>query len=271
MAKWLPDDRRAVLALAGEAPADFLQGLVTADMRRLAPGRAVYGALLTPQGKFLFDFVAVAGAEGAVLLDVAADRAAEVERRLVLYRLRRRIAIGPTPLRVTLAWDGAEPPAGLLAVPDPRDPALGLRLYAEAPVPVPGAEPADRAAYDALRVRLGIPEAGAELLPEETYILEAGFERLGGVDFRKGCYVGQEVTARMKHRAELRRGLVRVRVEGAAPPPGTPVMAGDRPAGLMGSAVGGEGLALLRLDRLAGPLTAGAARLRPAEPAPPAG
>ena len=115
----------------------------------------------------------------------------------------------------------------------------------------------------ARRIALGVPESGAELLPDDSYILEMGFERLNGVDFRKGCYVGQEVTARMKHKTDLRKGLVRVRVEGEAPPPGTEIRAGDKPAGTLHSAAGGQGLAYLRFDRATGELVAGEARIVP--------
>lgn len=145
-------------------------------------------------------------------------------------------------------------------MPDPRDEALGWRLYGpdpEALLTVAGAAQAGRAAWDALRVRLGIPETGVELVPEESFVLEAGFERLAGVDFRKGCYVGQEITARMKHKTELRKRVVRVAVEGAAPP-GTPIVTAEgKPAGTLFTQAGGEALAHLRLDRATGPLTAG--------------
>lgn len=259
------DESRAVLRIGGADARGFLQDLVTNDLRRLAPGTAVYAALLTPQGKYLADFVLVAEGED-ILLDVASPLAEGLAGRLGLYRLRRQVTIGPAGRRVLLVQGGAGAvPQGVAGAADPRHPALGLRLYlspgADPAVLLPGAVAEDAAARAALRVALGIPETLADLEPGETFILEAGFERLNGVDFRKGCYVGQEVTARMKHKAELRRGLVRVRVEGEAPPPGTPVMSGDREAGRLGSVAGGEGLALLRLDRAEGPLTAGAARL----------
>ncbi|HEU0222953.1 MAG TPA: folate-binding protein [Paracoccaceae bacterium] len=269
MLRTLIDDGRAVLRLEGRDHRDFLQDLVTNDLRRLAPGAPLYAALLSPQGKYLFDFILVA-AEGGILLDLARDRAEALAERLALYRLRREVMITPTALRVVLAWgDGADsvPTAddGVIAVPDPRDPALGLRLYAADPeaalVFLPPSAPASRAEWDALRIAHGIPESGIELVPGESYILEAGFERLHGVDFRKGCYVGQEVTARMRHKATLRRGLVRVRVAGDPPPPGTPILAEGRPAGTLFSTMDGQGLALLRLDRSEGALRAGDAAI----------
>ncbi|MGF1445244.1 MAG: folate-binding protein, partial [Pikeienuella sp.] len=153
-------------------------------------------------------------------------------------------------------------------VADPRTPSLGWRIYGADPgaaLAARGAAAASRGAYDRLRVALEIPDSGVELVPEESYILEAGFERLNGVDFRKGCYVGQEVTARMKHKARLKKGLVRVHVDGAAPA-GTPVLTADgKPAGTLFTQAAGSGLAQLRLDRAGGELVAGDARVRLAD------
>jgi folate-binding protein YgfZ len=250
------DDRRAVLRIEGADARDWLQGLVTNDVRRLAPGAPLYAALLTPQGKYLFDFILVEGPDGAIWLDVAADRAAALAQRLGMYRLRRAVTVAPTDLRVALAW-GARPETGAVVVADPRDARLGWRLYGSDPAA--GLTPATRADYDALRVRLAVPDSGVELVPDDSYILEAGLDRLNGVDFRKGCYVGQEVTARMRHKTELRKGLVRVRVQGEAPP-GTPVTTADgRAAGTLFTVADGHGLAHLRFDRMDGPLTAGPA------------
>ena len=266
----LVDDGRAVLRLGGLDARDWLQGLVSNDVRRLARDHAVYAALLTPQGKYLFDFFLVEGADGAILLDVAASRAAALMQRLSLYRLRRDVQIADVSAQtqVALVWraqTGQAPLAapGALVVADPRDAALGWRLYAQdaaAALALAGAEVAPRDAYDALRVAVAAPESGVELIPDDSYILEAGFERLNGVDFRKGCYVGQEVTARMRHKTDLRKGLLRVRVEGAAPPPGTPVTTADgKPAGALFTVIDGAGLAHLRFDRAAGRLSAGGA------------
>jgi len=266
----LVDDGRAVLRLGGLDARDWLQGLVSNDVRRLARDHAVYAALLTPQGKYLFDFFLVEGADGAILLDVAASRAAALMQRLSLYRLRRDVQIADVSAQtqVALVWraqTGQAPLAapGALVVADPRDAALGWRLYAQdaaAALALAGAEAAPRDAYDALRVAVAAPESGVELIPDDSYILEAGFERLNGVDFRKGCYVGQEVTARMRHKTDLRKGLLRVRVEGAAPPPGTPVTTADgKPAGALFTVIDGAGLAHLRFDRAAGRLSAGGA------------
>lgn len=241
---------RAVIRLTGPDRVDFLQGLVTNDVRRLAAG-PVYAALLSPQGKYLADFLLVAEGDDAILIDVKADLAEALLRRLGMYRLRAKVGLDRTALHVHRGLG----PAPADAVADPRHPALGWRAYRE----TAGAAPAID--WDAIRVEHAIPETGVELLPEETFILEAGFERLNGVDFRKGCYVGQEVTARMKHKTELRKGLARVFVEGAAPV-GTELMAGDRPAGTLFTQSGGAGLAHLRFDRAEGGMTAGTARVR---------
>ena len=261
------EDRRALLRVEGPEARDWLQGLVSNDVTRLAPGRAVYAAMLSPQGKYLFDFVLVADGD-AVLLDAPADRMAALRQKLALYKLRRKVTLADEPRGAALIWGGDAPqaPDGALIVPDPRDPALGWRLYATDPgaaLAALGAAPVDRAAHDALRVACAVPESGVELIPDDTYILEAVFERLNGVDFRKGCYVGQEVTARMRHKTTLRKGLVRVAVEGEAPPPGAPLVTEDgKEAGTLHTVVGGAGLANLRFDRANGPLTAGRAIVR---------
>lgn len=236
---------RRIVTIAGADALSFLQGLVTNDVLPLARGPGiVWAAMLTPQGKYLADFMVVNTGE-ALLLDLPEGVADATLRRLSMYRLRADVQIAPSPLSVTRGIGPA--PAG--ALPDPRHPALGWRLYA----PDPGPEvPID---WDALRVQHLIPEAGTDLIPDDSYILEHGFERLHGVDFRKGCYVGQEVTARMKHKTELRKGLVRVAVSGDAAP-GTPILADGREVGRLGTRAGDHALAWLRLDRAEGVMTA---------------
>lgn len=261
---------RACLAMEGADAAAVLQGVVTNDVSAVPPDRAVYAALLTPQGKYLFDFFVSLRPGGGYRIEVAADRAEALAKRLSMYALRRDARVSPEPgIGVLLAFgEGAPPPApeGAVALPDPRDPRLGLRILCHDPAAALAAMGLAHATEEdlaALRIALGVPETGVELVPEETFILEAGFERLHGVDFRKGCYVGQEVTARMKHKAELRKGLVRVAVEGAAEP-GTPVVTAEgKPAGTLYSQARGMGLAHLRFDRTGGPLTAGEARVLP--------
>ncbi len=242
---------RAVLRVGGPGARAFLQGLVTNDLDRLDAG-AVYAALLTPQGKYLFDFFLIAD-RADVLIDVKADRAAALAQRLAIYRLRAPVTIILADLPVMLGLGPA--PDAPLVVADPRHPALGWRAYGDPPA----VEPLAAETLTALRIEHGAPETGVELIPEESYILEMGFARLNGVDFRKGCYVGQEVTARMKHKTELRKGLARVNVAGQAPPPGTEIRAGDRAIGALYTAVAGRGLAYLRLDRSTGEMRAGEA------------
>jgi tRNA-modifying protein YgfZ len=238
---------RTVLAITGADREHFLQGLITNDVSR-ARGGIIYAALLTAQGKFVVDFF-VLGEADRLLIDVATPFAQMLAQRLGLYRLRADVQITPTPLIVSRGT--GKPPEGALS--DPRYPALGWRLYGDVAAD-------DHTDWDLLRVAHLVPETGVELTPE-TYILEAGFERLNGVDFRKGCYVGQEVTARMKHKTELKKGLVKVQVEGGAPT-GTPVMAGEKEAGTLYTQADGHGIAWLRFDRADGPLQAGDAIVR---------
>jgi folate-binding protein YgfZ len=240
---------RTVLRIGGADRVHFLQGLVTNDVARLKDG-LVYAAILTPQGKYLADFFLMDEGE-AILLDADAGQAPGLAQRLAMYRLRAAVTIGESGLEVRRGTGPA--PAG--ALPDPRHPEMGWRLY--------GADGGDDGTdFDRLRVAHCIPEAGVELIPNDTFVLEAGFERLHGVDFRKGCYVGQEVTARMKHKTELRKGLATVEVDGAAPV-GTPLLTPEgKEAGTLYTQSGGRGIAYLRFDRADGPLTAGAATVR---------
>jgi tRNA-modifying protein YgfZ len=248
---------RAVLRLSGPGSRPFLQGVVTNDVHGLDRG-PVYAGLLTPQGKYLFDFLLIPEG-GDILIDVKAESAAALATRLDLYKLRARVTVERCELGVIV---GLGDPAPDGAVDDPRERALGWRLYTRDPVAaLAGLAPLDPAEWQALRVRHAVPESGIELVSDETYILEAGFERLAGVDFKKGCYVGQEVTARMKHKTEMRKGLVPVRVEGEPPPPGTEIIAAGRSAGVLYSVADGIGLAHLRFDRASGPMVAGSARV----------
>lgn len=245
----MTDPARRLIALTGADALPFLQGLVTNDVLRLRAPGIVYAALLTPQGKYLADFFVV-NTGAALLLDLPGALADGVLRRLSMYRLRADVQFAPAGLSVTRGVDA--PPAG--ALPDPRHPALGWRAYG-------AAADAPAVDWDAIRVAHCIPETGVELIPDETFILEAGFEALHGVDFRKGCYVGQEVTARMKHKTELRKGLIRVAISGAAPV-GTPILMPDgREAGTLYTQSGSHALAHMRFDRLQGPLTAGPATI----------
>lgn len=226
---------RSVFALTGTDRIDFLQGLVTNDV---AKGGIVYTALLTPQGKFIADFFVITDND-RLLLDVAQSHAAMLFQRLSMYRLRADVQIAQTELIVSRGTGTA--PAGALA--DPRHAALGWRLYSDA-------DQSDSTDWDALRVAHLVPETGIELTPE-TYILEANFEALHGVDFRKGCFVGQEIVARMKHKTELRKGLCRVHLQGTAQP-GEEVTSDGKPVGLLHTRSGDHAIAFLRFDRADG-------------------
>ncbi|HET6182659.1 MAG TPA: folate-binding protein [Acetobacteraceae bacterium] len=252
---------RAVIEVAGEDRVPFLQGLVSNDVTEAAPGRAVWAALLTPQGKWLADFFILS--DGArLLLDCEAAQAAVLVQRLARFRLRSKVALGLAPLHVHAAWDGP-PPEGAISAPDPRLPAAGWRVLAAAPL----AANATEDEYDAHRLSLGLPDGSRDLEAEKTVLLEAGFDELNGVSWSKGCYMGQELTARTKYRGLIKRRLVPVAVQGALPDPGTPVVREGREVGAMRSGRGGRGIALLRLEALeGGELHAGAARLEPRVP-----
>ena len=241
---------RTVLSLTGPDRVAFLQDLVT---NNITPAdRLTYAALLTPQGKYLFDFF-VAHDGDTLLIDAPAPMAEALAQRLTIYRLRRKVEIAVTDLKVSRGVGDA--PDG--ALPDPRHPDLGWRRMDRA-----GSD--DGTDWDALRVRLSVPEAGIELIQNDSFPLEMELDRLNGIDFRKGCYVGQEVTARMKHKTELKKGLRRVVVQGAAPV-GTALMAQDKPAGTLFTQSGGHGLAWVRFDRAAGEMSAGDALVRLAD------
>ncbi|MGI9391233.1 MAG: YgfZ/GcvT domain-containing protein [Boseongicola sp.] len=239
---------RTVFRLTGSDREEFLQNIVTNDVTRLKDG-IVWAALLTPQGKYLADFFLVPAAD-AILLDVAREIAPALHQRLSMYRLRADVQIETTDINPTR---GTGPvPDG--AFDDPRHPELGWRAY--------DGRCGQNAEWTAIRVAHCIPETAIELIPSETYPLEAGFERLNGIDFKKGCYVGQEVTARMKHKTELKKGLAIVGVEGDAPP-GTPILSQDgKPAGTLFSQANDQGIAYLRFDRSQGEMTALSAKIR---------
>lgn len=239
---------RAILKVTGADATSFLQGLVTVDMRKLDQQRIMYAALLTPQGKYLADFFLLS-TDGAILIDVDAALGPDLQQRLTRYKLRAAVEITPAEMPVSRGTGPA--PDGALA--DPRHPALGWRLYGTALAD-------DGTDWDALHVAHCIPQTGFELVPNETFILEAGFEQLGGVDFRKGCYVGQEVTARMHHKTELRKGLTLVTLD-APVPFGTPITVADKDAGQVLTRSGLTAIAYLRFDRAETVMQAGDARV----------
>jgi folate-binding protein YgfZ len=279
---------RAVLEIAGPDRKAFLQGLVSSDARRVAPTRALHAALLTAQGRFLHEFH-IAELGEAILLDAEAARLDDLAKRLKLYKLRSKVTIAARPdLAVGAAWGdsvpasfglaaeegAAKPEAEGVVFVDPRLAALGVRAllprtrFAEIACAA-GCASRDEAAYDTLRVSHGVPDGSRDLPVEDALLLENGFDELHGVDWKKGCYVGQELTARMKYRGLVKKRLVPVSIDGPVPAPGTPVTRDGQEAGEMRSSAGAMGLALLRLEALnaTGPLRAGDATLRPTKPA----
>lgn len=248
-------DDRAVIALSGPDARGFLQGLITNDMAACVSDCALYAALLTAQGKILFDFVVVPERETRVLIDCAAGRAADLTKRLSMYRLRAKIDIAPQPeLAVAAIWetDGtvAHTPGGAIVFTDPRLSALGGRMIARRDVLARAIGMFAHGDYTEHRLALGVPDS-ADLPPDSVFALDAGLEELNGVSFKKGCYIGQEVTARMKHRATARRRFVVVESADGLPAAGTPVESAGREIGTLASGDAHRALALVRLDRLA--------------------
>ena len=261
----LPD--RGVIKVAGDGARNFLHGLVTADVLELKSGEARFCALLTPQGKIIADFiVAEAPAEsgGGFFLDVARSLATALVEKLNLYKLRAKVIVEDLSetLGVLAAWDGTGKTKYGLSYVDPRLPALGLRVMlpphlAPQAAAELGAAIVDAGQYEAQRIALGIPRGGADFSYGDAFPHETDMDQLGGIDFDKGCYVGQEVVSRMQHRGTARTRAVPVLYDSAVPESGIAVMAGERTIGIMGSAADGHGIALLRLDRLADALSRG--------------
>ena len=255
----LPD--RGVVKVVGDGARPFLHGLVTADVLHVAPGTARFCALLTPQGKIIADFImteAPAKDGGGFFLDVPRPVMATLIARLNLYKLRAKVLIEDLSevLGVLAAWDGGGTTKRGLAYPDPRLPALGQRLMlpphlAAATAAELGASLVGADEYEGHRIALGVPQGGADFAYGDAFPHESDMDQLGGVDFTKGCYIGQEVVSRMEHRGTARTRAVPVRYDGAAPQAGAQVTAGDRQIGTIGSSAAGRAVALLRLDRAA--------------------
>ena len=281
-----PLKSRALIALSGPDWRDFLQGLITQDVETLAPGEARFGALLTPQGRLLYDLFVV-GREDGCWLDVLAEHRAAIIQRLTMYRLRAKVQIAADETGVSILFrssahpresgdpKGAAPLEASAWVPafagmsgfvkDPRLPALGWRGY--------GAEPptaatiADESVRDAARLQLGVP-GPADWGSDKTYPIEANFDVLNGIDFQKGCFVGQETTSRMKRRGQIKSRMLPIAFEGPAPAVGAEVLAGDLRAGVVTSVGDGRAMALMRLDRAEGAsLTVDGRPVRLARPA----
>jgi len=233
---------RAVLGLEGAETENFLHNLVTADILGLAECEARYGALLTPQGKILFDFFVVKTAEG-YLLDCAASQLEELAKRLVFYRLRAKVVI--TERKDLEAGVSPERPAGMIAYADPRTSLIGWRAIGEK-----GKLPTGTS-YVGTRIALGLADSDGDIGSGELFPHEANLDQLGAVSFTKGCYIGQEVVSRMEHRATARSRILPVTFDGAAPPRGAAIKSADKIVGSVLSSAGNAALALLRLDRMA--------------------
>lgn len=261
----LPD--RGVVEVAGQDARKFLNGLLTSDVDKLEPAHAVFAALLTPQGKIIVDFILVEGAEGGTFfLDCPRALASALKQRLDFYKLRAQVTIEDRSdaLGVLAIWDGEAESKRGLCFRDPRLPELGLRcilaseVIDEAAAEI-GAELVDAAAYEAHRIALGVPRGGLDFIYSDTFPHEADMDQLNGVDFDKGCYVGQEVVSRVEHRASARSRVVPIAYDEFAPSSGLPITANGKQVGLLGSTAKGRGLALLRLDRVEDAVASGTA------------
>ncbi len=254
---------RGVIEVAGENRVSFLQGLVSNDVAEAVPGRAVWAALLTPQGKWLADFFILSDGE-RLLLDCERAQIPMLMQRLSRFRLRSRVEVTVSnELLAYAAWGGRPDTARTIAAPDPRLPDAGWRLLSAGSLACNATE----AEWDRHRLELGLPDGSRDLEAEKTVLLEAGFDELNGISWDKGCYMGQELTARTKYRGLVKRRLVPVAIEGDLPEPGTPILRNGTEVGSMRSGCGARGLALLRVETLRESLRCGAAQLRPCPPA----
>ncbi|MBL4789557.1 MAG: folate-binding protein YgfZ [Kordiimonadaceae bacterium] len=235
---------RAALRLHGNDIRDFLQGLVTNDVALTAPGNAVYAAMLTPQGKFLYDMIIVADGND-LLLDVEAERSTALMQRLTMYKMRADVIITAEDASVWALWDG-EAETGI-SYTDPRHKALKLRVISHTP-PVSTAEKLDQTAYDKRRIRHGVPDGSLDIMAEKYFWLETNAEKLNGVSFTKGCYVGQELTARMKHRGTLKKSLTPIKLSGSASAGDKITTAEGKAAGDIRTVADGFALAYFRLE-----------------------
>ena len=266
---------RSVIAVGGADRAEFLQGLISNDTAKVGPGRAIWAALLTPQGRFLNDMFVVEDEGGMFLIETERERAAALAKKLKMYTLRSKVTVEDRPagmeVAVVFGPDAEQvlPVAGATAFVDPRLPELGVRVLAPAGqaaalLKLPEAPLAE---YEALRLRLGVPDGSRDLIVEKGLLLESGFDELHGVDWQKGCYMGQELTARTKYRGLIKRRLFPVKVEGPLPPSGTPVQRDGREVGEIRSGQGDRAIAMLQLEAASGALVAENSRILPERPA----
>ena len=286
---------RGVLAISGEDRVAFLQGLTSNDVAAVSADRAIFSTFLTPQGKYLHDFF-IAARSDALLIDCEADRRDDLMRRLRMYRLRSKVDLQDVTDDVAVAavtGDGAAALVGLtgtepgqatafgegIAFVDPRLSGLGIRALlpretAETALRETGAEPAELDSYDRLRLTLGVPDGSRDLIVEKSTLLESNYDALNAISWDKGCYLGQELTARMKYRGLVKKRLMPVTIDGPLPADGTPITLDGREVGEMRSGNGALGIALLRLDAAersaqpgAGNLVAGEATVTVSDPA----
>lgn len=249
-------DSRALISVTGEDAKPFLHNLLTQDVETLVDGELRFGALLSPPGRLLFDLFLLGQADG-VLLDVATERRDALIQRLSMYKLRAKVQVAADDRPVFAAWPDA--PTGF--IPDPRTPLMGGRLYGEATAD------ASEADYDAYRLSVGLPDPTADAPQDKTYPIEADFDLLNGIDFQKGCFVGQETTSRMKRRGTIKNRMLPLDFEGPPPALGAEVLKGDLRAGEVLSGQDGSVMALLRIDRLDGDLTVDGRPVRLRKPA----
>ncbi|MBS0531050.1 MAG: folate-binding protein YgfZ [Proteobacteria bacterium] len=264
-AAFLPD--RGVVKVSGDDARNFLNGLVTTDVTAIQPGLGRFGALLTPQGKITFDFLiteAPAGYGGGFLIDCPLPLAQSLADKLGFYKLRAKVTVDniSDTLGVLAAWDGEPVMKPDLTFADPRSDALGWRILVPEELvtrvaDVIGAELAESTDYEAHRIATGVPRGGLDFMYGDAFPHETNMDRLHGIDFDKGCYVGQEVVSRMEHRGTARTRIVRITLDGPRPEAGASIVAAEKPLGTMGSSAAEHGLALLRLDRAADALEAG--------------
>jgi len=235
---------RSLIEVSGDDAEHFLENLVTCKVEGLGNSDAAFGGLLTPQGKILFDFF-ILRQDSTYFLDVARDLSLDLLKRLTFYKLRAKVTLEEKKdMNVTAFWGETQVP-GSMQFPDPRHAKMGLRDYSNRE---PEGQPGN---YDDHRIAVGVPQGGQDFQYGEAYPHEVLMDQFGGVDFKKGCYVGQEVVSRMQHRGTAKKRIIPVTGNSALPQPGTAVSADGKPAGTLGSVSGNKGLALLRLDRIA--------------------
>jgi folate-binding protein YgfZ len=256
---------RGVLFIEGEDRLEFLQGLISNDINKVTESEAIYSAFLTPQGKFICDFFIIASGDG-LLVDIETDALAAFKKKLTMFKLRAKVTIKDVSedYDIFAVFNGETTQEGVFA--DPRLNEAGYRAILTKGTLIDGAEEVPFEEYDLHRIKLGLPDGSRDITPEKSILLENGFDELNGVDWDKGCYMGQELTARTKYRALIKKRLFPVEVEGALPEAGTEILNGDKKVGEIHSATGNMAFATIKLDALDGDLSAGNAKITPQKP-----